>query len=500
MPPPALIAIDQGTTSSRAMAFDLSGESVASAQAEFPQIYPADGWVEHDPEAIWTSVVKTARAAIGEAEAKGYAPAAIGVANQRETVVIWDRKTGAPIYNAIVWQDRRTADMCAQLVADGADSDIQARTGLIVDPYFSATKIAWILDKVSGARARAEAGDLAFGTIDTFLIWRLTGGRVHATDGTNASRTSLFNLETLDWDDALLQLFKIPRAILPEIKDCAADFGTTNADILGQALAITGIAGDQQAAAIGQACFSPGDIKSTYGTGCFALINTGDMIARSQNRLLSTLAYRLDGRPSYALEGSLFIAGAAVQWLRDELGVINASAETEARAARAAEDSNVVMVPAFTGMGAPQWAPGARAAIFGMTRATGPDELARAALDGVVCQTCDLFDAMARDGVRPAALKIDGGMTANDWFAQRLADMLNLSVDRPKTLETTALGAAHLAGLGAGLYNSLEDIQQNWALEKRFEPAMTDTDRNQNLRRWRACVDAVLAVAAIEAE
>ncbi|MEO0466584.1 MAG: glycerol kinase GlpK [Pseudomonadota bacterium] len=488
-----LIALDQGTTSSRAMVFNTHGQPLAAHQQPFPQMYPADGWVEHDPEAIWSSTVSTAKAALAGVDST---PTALGITNQRETVVIWDRATGAPIHNALVWQDRRTAPRCAEIEAAGHGTLITERTGLLIDPYFSATKLTWLLDHVPGARARAMRGELAAGTIDSFLIWRLTGGRVHATDATNASRTSLFDIHLQKWDEDLLQLFGIPSSILPDVKDSAADFGTTDPDVLGAAIPIRGVAGDQQAAAIGQACFRPGDLKSTYGTGCFVIVNTGEHPIMSQNRLLTTLAYRLNGKPTYALEGSIFIAGAAVQWLRDEVGVLASAAETAERAARARDDAQVIMVPAFTGMGAPHWAPDARAAVFGMTRDTGPNELSRAALEGVVYQTHDLFAALAADGRAPSNLRVDGGMVANDWFVQRLADVLNLNVLRPTVLETTALGAAYLAGLGAGIYTSLEQISGQWQAESEFSPDMDEGDRATRLKRWQACVDAVLSVAA----
>ncbi len=490
----AILAIDQGTTSSRAIVFDAAGEIISLAQEALPQIYPADGWVEHDPEAIWTTTLATARAAFAEAEAKGFRVAALGLTNQRETAVLWERTTGAPLHNAIVWQDRRTAETCARLKSDGAEAMVREKTGLLVDPYFSATKFAWLLDTVDGARARAGRGELAAGTVDSYLIHRLTGGRTHASDVTNASRTSLFNIRTMSWDAELSRLFDVPLELLPEARDCAADFGETDAELFGRPIPILGVAGDQQAAAIGQSCFAPGAAKCTFGTGCFAILNTGTEIARSANRLLSTVCYKIGDDLAYAVEGSIFIAGAAVQWMRDGLGLIAASAETAERAARAAADSQVVMVPAFTGMGAPHWEPGARAAVFGMTRATGPDELARAALEGVVHQTDDLMRAMAEDGFPVSALRIDGGMAANDWFAQSLADILETPVDRPHVLETTALGAARLAGLKAGLHDSLADLAEA-PVERRFTPAMSSDDRESRKRRWRACVAAVLAVS-----
>lgn len=496
----AILAIDQGTTSSRAIVFSSDGSILAQAQQDFKQHYPADGWVEHDPEEIWTSVREVAAAAFEEAARKGEPPRAIGITNQRETVVVWDRTSGEVIYPAIVWQDRRTASHCAEQRRNGLEAEISARTGLVIDPYFSASKLSWILDNVRYARKRADKGELAFGTIDSFLIWRLTGGAVHATDATNASRTNLFNIHRQDWDEHLLKLYNIPRRLLPEVKDCAADYGATVKGLLPETLPITGVAGDQQAAAVGQACFAPGQIKSTYGTGCFALMNTGEKVIQSQNRLLSTVGYRLDGEVKYAVEGSIFIAGAAVQWLRDEMGLLTSAAQTAELAAKAADDANVVMVPAFTGMGAPHWSPNARAAVFGMTRNTGANELARAALNGVIYQTHDLFAAMARDGLAAEGARIDGGMAANDWFVQGLADILGIEISRPKVLETTALGASYLAGLHTGVYSSLDDVEKNWVMDSRFEPQLDEAVRAQRLRQWQSCVQAVLAVATPSAE
>jgi glycerol kinase len=489
---PLVMALDQGTTSSRAIVFDAQGAVVSLAQAEFPQLYPAEGWVEHDPEAIWATTVETARRALSDAEAKGGRVEAIGVTNQRETTLIWERATGRPVYNAIVWQDRRTADACRGLREAGREAEVQARTGLVLDPYFSATKAAWILDRVEDARARAEAGELAFGTVDSFLLWRLTGGRTHATDATNASRTSLFDITTGRWDDQLLALFRVPRAILPEVKDCADDYGATTPDLFGRPIPILGVAGDQQAAAIGQGCLSPGQIKSTYGTGCFLLVNTGDQPVFSKHRLLTTVARRQGGRISYALEGSIFVAGAAVQWLRDGLHVITHAAETEALA-RGARDDGVYLVPAFTGLGAPWWDAEARGAIFGLTRATGPAELARAALEAACFQTRDLVQAAAEDGVTPQALRIDGGMVANDWLVQRLADLTGLPVDRPAVLETTALGTACLAGSKAGIFPDLEVCTGNERGFERFEPRMDPAERARRLAGWDEAVRRTLS-------
>ncbi len=492
-----ILAIDQGTTSSRALVFDTQFAVRGLGQQEFLQHFPASGWVEHDPEGIWTSTVTTARAAL---QKSGLAPAdiaAIGITNQRETCVLWDRRTGKPIHRAIVWQDRRTADMCQRLMAEGAEAMVAAKTGLLLDPYFSATKIAWLLDHVEGVRAAAEAGHLAAGTIDTFLLWRLTGGRVHATDATNASRTLLFDIHRGIWDDDLLRLFRIPKSILPEVRDSAADFGVTEPDLLGAGIAIRGMAGDQQAATIGQACFSPGMMKSTYGTGCFALLNTGATPVQSRNRLLTTIAYQLAGQRTYALEGSIFVAGAAVQWLRDGLRVITTAAESGALAAKSDPAQSVTMVPAFTGLGAPYWNAEARGALFGLTRGTGPAELARAALEAVCFQTRDLLEAMQADwaGARDTVLRVDGGMVASDWTMQFLADILNAPVDRPTVLETTALGAAWLAGHGAGVWPDQQGFAQHWQRDRRFEPVMKSQEREMRYTGWKKAVAATLSYA-----
>ena len=492
MAAPALLAIDQGTTSSRALAFDLQGRLVASAQQEFAQIYPKSGWVEHDPEVIWATVLTTARKAFEAAEGKGFEIAALGVTNQRETTLVWDRETGRPIHNAIVWQDRRTADHCAKLKAAGAETEVAARAGLVLDPYFSATKLAWILDEVSGARRKAEAGRLAFGTVDSFLLHRLTGGAVHAIEATNASRTSLYNLQTADWDEELLRLFNIPRAVLPEIVDSAGRYGGTAASIFGRSIPITGAAGDQQAAAIGQACLSPGEMKSTYGTGAFMLVHTGDEIVSSQNRLLATTAWRLDGESRYALEGSVLSAGATIQWLRDGLGIIARAGEIEALARDADPESGVYLVPAFSGLGAPHWNPDARGAIIGLTRGAGRAEIARAALDSTAYQTRDLLTAMAADGVSVEALKVDGGMAVNDALVQRLADLCAVEAVRPENLESTAWGAAFLSGLGAGLFSTIEDARKVWRAERSFKPALDEAGRARLLAGWDAAVKRVL--------
>ena len=499
-----ILAIDQGTTSSRALLFDAGLEVVGVGQQEFTQHYPQPGWVEHDPEDIWRTTVETARAAIATGGVAPASLAGIGITNQRETCVIWDRRTGAPIHRAIVWQDRRTADICARLKADGVEPMVTAKTGLLLDPYFSGTKIGWLLDTVPGARAAAEAGHLAFGTIDTFLLWRLTGGRVHATDATNASRTLLYDIRAGQWDDDLARLFRVPRAMLPDVRDCAAEFGVSDAAVLGAAIPIRGMAGDQQAATIGQACFAPGMVKSTYGTGCFALLNTGTEAIPSRNRLLTTVAYQLGGERTYALEGSIFVAGAAVQWLRDGLGVIGSSAESTALASAAgsiAPEDEAVLVPAFAGLGAPYWNARARGAVFGLTRGTGRTELARAALQAVAFQTRDLLEAMRRDwsggaaGGAQTVLRIDGGMATSDWTMQFLADIIGAPVDRPTNTETTALGAGWLAGMQAGVMPGLSEFATRWRREKRFEPVMADAERARRCARWQAAVDATLAFA-----
>ncbi|MDF3852800.1 glycerol kinase GlpK [Paracoccus pantotrophus] len=491
-----ILAIDQGTTSSRAIVFDAGLRPVASAQHEFAQHYPSSGWVEHDPSDLWVSVAGVARAAVEKAGIHARDIAAIGITNQRETTLLWDRQTGRPLHRAIVWQDRRTADLCARLSAEGHEPMIAARTGLLLDPYFSGSKLKWLLDHVEGARARARRGELAFGTLDSWLIWNLTGGKVHATDATNAARTLLYNIAENRWDAEICALFDIPMQLLPEVRDCAADYGTTRADLFGREIPILGVAGDQQAATVGQACFAPGMMKSTYGTGCFALLNTGADMVASTNRLLTTIAYRLGGRTTYALEGSIFIAGAVVQWLRDGLGLIGRASETQALAEAADPGQDLVLVPAFTGLGAPYWRPDCRGAIFGLTRASGPAELARAALESVGFQTRDLWEAMRADW--PAAargvLRVDGGMAASGWTMQFLADILGAPVDRPAVTETTALGAGYLAGLQAGLCPPPEDFARAWSLERRFEPAMPDADREARYARWKTAVAATMGV------
>ncbi len=489
-----ILAIDQGTTSTRSIVFGGDLAIRGTAQREFRQIYPASGLVEHDPEDIWATTLETARGALAAARLDASEIAAIGITNQRETTLLWDRATGKPIANAIVWQDRRTADLCERLRGEGVEPTFSAKTGLILDPYFSGTKIAWMLDHVEGARAAAKAGKLAFGTVDTFLLWRLTGGKVHATDATNASRTLLYDIHLNDWDDELLGLLDVPRAVLPEVRDCAADFGTTDKDLLGAAIPIRGIAGDQQAATVGQACFKPGMVKSTYGTGCFAVLNTGAEAVASKNKLLTTIAYRLDGQTTYALEGSIFIAGAAVQWLRDGLKLIARAEESGALAAQADAGQSVVLVPAFTGLGAPYWDATARGALFGLTRATGPNEIAQAALESVAFQTLDLLEAMQRDWAKgETVLRVDGGMVASDWTMQRLADILDAPVDRPHVLETTALGAAWLAGHAAGVWPDMEAFSSAWKLDRRFEPEMQTAERARRIAAWRDAVRRTLS-------
>jgi len=490
-----ILAIDQGTTSSRAIIFDDGLRVKAVAQEEFPQHYPQSGWVEHDPSDLWSTVAGTARAAIEKAGIGADSIAAIGITNQRETVLIWDRTTGEPINRAIVWQDRRTADTCEALRAAGHEPMITARTGLLLDPYFSGTKVKWLLDHVPGARERAAKGELAFGTVDTFLIWKLTGGRVHATDATNAARTLIYNIAKGEWDAEICALLDIPMAILPEVKDCAANYGTTRPDLFGRAIPILGVAGDQQAATVGQACFQPGMMKSTYGTGCFALLNTGPDMVPSTNRLLTTIAYRLNGQTTYALEGSIFIAGAVVQWLRDGLKIIREAKETQPLADQADPTQDVVLVPAFTGLGAPYWRPECRGAIYGLTRNSGPAEFARAALESVGYQTRDLLEAMRSDwgAAADGVLRVDGGMTASDWAMQFLSDILGAPVDRPVVTETTALGAAYLAGLQAGLCPPPEEFAKRWALERRFSPAMDDATRGAKYARWQRAVQATIS-------
>jgi len=489
----ALLAIDQGTTSSRAIVFDRKGRKLGVAQQELPQSFPQPGWVEHNPERIWKDTVAVVRGALRKARTGAREIAALGITNQRETTVVWDRATGKPVHPAIVWQDRRTADFCKAQHSEQRERWLADRTGLLLDPYFSATKIRWILDHVAGARARAERGDLAFGTIDSWLLWKLTAGKVHATDATNASRTLLFNIRTQRWDPELLEFFGVPASLLPEVRDCAADFGRTDKKLFGAEIPIRGIAGDQQAATVGQACFTPGMAKSTYGTGCFLVLNTGAELKLSRNKLLSTVAYRLDGQTTYAMEGSIFIAGAAVQWLRDAVHLIRRAGDTENIARSIPDTQGVYLVPAFTGLGAPYWDPEARGAIFGLTRDAGLSHIVRAALESVCYQTRDLLAAMAQDAVAPTELRVDGGMVVNNWLTQCLADILKVGVVRPQTVETTALGAAFLAGLQAGVYGSLAEITKLWQVDRRFKPKLAAARADAQYAGWQKAVKRVRA-------
>ena len=491
-----ILAIDQGTTSTRTILFGSDMQPVASAQEEFEQHFPQSGWVEHEASDLWSTTASTCRGAIEKAGISAEKIAAIGITNQRETTVIWDRKTGKALHRAIVWQDRRTSELCQTLKAAGHEPMVTERTGLLLDPYFSATKLKWLLDNVEGARARAQAGELAFGTIDSWVIWNLTGGQSHVTDATNAARTMLYDIRKGRWSKTMCDLLDIPMSMLPEVKDCAADFGVTRADLFGREIPILGVAGDQQAATVGQACFKPGMLKSTYGTGCFALLNTGDEPVTSKNRLLTTIAYQLDGQPTYALEGSIFIAGAVVQWLRDGLKIIRDAKETQPLADNADAGQDVVLVPAFTGLGAPYWNAECRGAIYGLTRGSGPEEVAKAALESVGFQTRDLLEAMHADwpNAEEAALRVDGGMSASDWAMQFLSDILGAPVDRPEVLETTALGAAWLAGQRAGIYPAMDGFAATWALERKFEPNMDEDTRAKRYARWDRAVQATLSV------
>jgi glycerol kinase len=486
-----LLAIDQGTTSTRAIVFNQKGVPLWSAQQELPQAYPADGWVEHDPEQIWQHTRKVCNSVLKQGRLDATEIRGIGITNQRETTIVWDKKTGESIYPAIVWQDRRTSEYCQALKAAGHEELIASKTGLLLDPYFSASKIRWILDQVEGAQERAERGELQFGTVDSFLLWRLTAGKVHATDATNASRTLLFNIHQQCWDADLLALFNIPVIMLPEVKDCADDFGFSAPAFLGEPIQIAAIAGDQQAALVGQACFEPGMAKTTYGTGCFMVLNTGEQAIRSKNRLLTTVAYRLKGKTCYAVEGSIFIAGAAVQWLRDGLQLIPDASVTEALAQKSRQN-HVYMVPAFTGLGAPYWDPDARGAILGLNRDTGIAEVVAAGLQSVCYQTLDLMNAMQADGAdRHATMRVDGGMVVNNFVVQFLSDLLDATVERPDVTETTALGVAYLAGLQTGVFASLDDIATHWASERRFEPKMQDEERDALYRGWQDAVARV---------
>jgi len=488
-----LLAIDQGTSSSRTVIYDNAATVLASAQQEFEQIYPQPGWVEHDPEAIWASVENVTRKVLADVGASAADITAIGITNQRETTLLWDRDTGRCVYNAIVWQDRRTAATCDALRNAGAEALVIGKTGLRLDPYFSATKIAWMLENVDGVREQAASGRLAFGTVDSFLLWRLTGGRVHATDASNASRTLLFNIHSQEWDDELLELFNIPRHILPEALDCAADFGETDKELFGGPVPVMGMAGDQQAALIGQAGFSTGMTKSTYGTGCFAIANTGSEALVSNNKLLTTVASRIEGKVTYGLEGSVFVAGSAMQWLRDELRIIDSAPESEAIAKSTGVVDDVYVVPAFAGLGAPWWDPHARGAILGLSRGSSRDEIVTATLQAVAYQTRDLIDAMSDDGVAPSIIRVDGGMVGNDWFLQFLADVLDIPVERPVNVESTVLGAAYLAAIQSGVIKSIDDIASMWERDAVFEPAMSSDRRDQLLAGWARAVARVRA-------
>ncbi|MEM1301983.1 MAG: glycerol kinase GlpK [Pseudomonadota bacterium] len=491
-----IMAIDQGTTSSRAIIFDSAMKVVASAQEEFTQHFPNSGWVEHDPADLWGTVVATARGAMERADVTASQIAAIGITNQRETTIVWDRETGKPVHAAIVWQDRRTEPFCKELRAEGFEAEITKRTGLLADPYFSGTKVQYILDTVDGAKEAAAAGKLMFGTVDSYLIWKLTGGAAHVTDATNAARTMLYNIREGRWDDVICERFGIPMSMLPEVRDCASDFGATRADLFGAAIPIMGVAGDQQAATVGQACFDAGMLKSTYGTGCFALLNTGDTLVESKNRLLGTIAYQFEGKPTYALEGSIFIAGAVVQWLRDGLKIIREAGETQPLAEQADPAQDLYLVPAFTGLGAPYWDAECRGAIYGLTRGSGPAEFAKAALESVGFQTRDLSEAMRADWTAQGGgnvLRVDGGMSASDWSMQFLADILGAPVDRPDVLETTALGAAWLAGQRAGVYPDQAGFSQTWALDRRFEPQMDPATRDGRYAGWKDAVARTLS-------
>ena len=486
-----MLAIDQGTTSTRAILFSREGKPLGVAQQEFEQYFPSDGRVEHDPEEIWQSTIDVCRRVLDDNDLSASEIAGIGITNQRETTIVWDKTSGAPIYNAIVWQDRRTAEFCETLAEEGFETWITEKTGLLLDPYFSGTKLKWILENVDGAIERARNGDLLFGTVDTFLLWRLTGGLSHKTDATNASRTMLFNIHEQKWDVEILTKLNVPALVLPEVEDCSADFGRTDPSLFGSSIPILGMAGDQQAALIGQGCFKEGMIKSTYGTGCFVIMNTGNKAIKSQNKLLTTVAYRIDGNVTYGLEGSIFVAGAAVQWLRDGLKLISDASETEAIALESSSSHGVYLVPAFTGLGAPYWDPNARGAILGLTRDSGVADIVTAALQSVCFQTQDLLFAMQEDGAEPTVLRVDGGMVQNNWLTQHLADILQLPVDRPNVIETTALGVAYLVGLKLGFFSELEDIAARWQLERRFAPVMQTSNALDLYEGWRAAINRV---------
>ena len=487
-----LVAIDQGTTSSRAILFNLIGKPIYSSQKEFKQYFPKDGWVEHKPNEIWNTTKKVLLNVINKSKKLNGKILTIGITNQRETTILWDKKTGKPIYNAIVWQDRRTAEFCKKFKTKRKEKLIHKKTGLIIDPYFSSTKIKWILDNVPKAKKLAKNNQLAFGTIDTFLIWKLTGGKVHATDATNACRTMLFNISSNKWDKDILKIFKIPKNILPEVKDSSDDFAFTLKSITRTSLPINGVVGDQQAATIGQSCFSKGSVKSTYGTGAFVLMNTGSKKIYSKNKLLTTICYRINGKITYALEGSIFIAGAGIQWLRDKIKLIKTASETEKIVKSIKSNNGIYLVPAFTGLGAPYWNPNVRGLIYGLTRDTSQNEIIRATLESVAYQSFDLFNAMKNDGLKPNLVKVDGGMVSNNWFSQFLSDIINTKVVRPKVQETTALGAAAMAGLRIGVYKSLSDISKNWRIDKKFVPKISKRSRTNLLKGWEQAIRKTL--------
>ena len=488
-----IISIDQGTTSSRAILFDLKGKPIFVSQAEFTQYFPNDGWVEHNPEEIWKTTLKVLRNVIKKSKALKGKILTIGITNQRETTILWDKTTGKPVYNAIVWQDRRSSEYCKRLIKQKKETIIYNKTGLLIDAYFSATKIKWIIDNVPKARELIKKKRLLFGTVDCFLLWRLTNGADHATDATNASRTMLFNISTNEWDKQILKMLKIPKEILPAVKDCSADFGHTDPSLTGLSYPITGMVGDQQSATIGQCCFEPGSLKSTYGTGAFVLLNTGRKKVYSKNRLLTTICYRINGQTTYALEGSIFIAGAGVQWLRDKIKFIKKASDTEKIIKSLKSNNGIYLVPAFTGLGAPYWAVNARGILSGLTRDTGPKEIVRATVESVAYQTHDLFEAMKNDGLRPKIIKVDGGMVKNNWFSQFLSDVIDIKVLRPKVDETTALGAAFMAGLQIGVYKSLKDISKNWQVDKSFHPKMKSYERKKLIIGWNKAIKKTLS-------
>jgi len=487
-----IVAIDQGTTSSRAILFSITGIPVYTSQQEFTQYFPRSGWVEHDPEEIWNTTNKVLKNVINKSRKLKGKILSIGITNQRETTILWDRNTGKPVYNAIVWQDRRTEDYCKKLRNQNKDTIVFNKTGLLIDPYFSATKIKWILDNVPKAKNLMKKKQLLFGTVDSFLIWRLTKGKVHATDATNASRTMIYNISTNKWDDAILKILKIKKHILPEVKDCADDYGSTHTSITGKSISISGVVGDQQSATIGQCCFEPGSLKCTYGTGAFVLLNTGSKKIYSKNRLLTTIGYRINGKTTYAMEGSIFIAGAGVQWLRDRMKFFKKASESEKIVRSIGSNKGVYLVPAFTGLGAPYWNANARGVLSGLTRDTGPKEITRAIIESVAYQTYDLFEAMKHDGLRPKIVKVDGGMVMNNWFAQFLSDIVNVKVLRPKVQETTALGAAFMAGLQIGIYKSLKDISKKWFIGKKFSPKMNNNNRKNLINGWEKTIKRTL--------